>query len=340
MRLLAAPKVIPVGHGRNSPILLACLAAIALLVSHPTSIGAAPRQFNAAFTRITIQDTTPFDVLIAYPTDQPEVSVHVGPFTLAASRDAAIAKAGPFPVVLFSHGNGRSGGTPLLSHDIITSLARQGFIVVAPFHPGTRPALKVRPRQLRKALDSFLGDPRFSNEADRNRLAVMGFSFGGAVALIAAGAHPDLAHWSVYCRNRTDDPKACDGVPPNLPPMSPDGSTFQNSLRVKALVLLDPLGAVFDAAGLISVTMPTLLFRPAQSDLQAEGNIINVAQALPASPRLITIPGGHFIFAAPCSPALAAESPAVCKDAPGVDRVAIHRQVETEIVNFLRQNLN
>jgi hypothetical protein len=41
----------------------------------------------------------------------------------------------------------------------------------------------------------------------------------------------------------------------------------------------------------------------------------------------------------PCPPALVDEVPAVCRDAPGVDRVAIHRQIEGEISDFLRRSL-
>ncbi|RML84629.1 hypothetical protein APX70_08538, partial [Pseudomonas syringae pv. maculicola] len=40
---------------------------------------------------------------------------------------------GRFPLLLLSHGN---TGTPLALHDLATSLARQGFVVVAVVHPG------------------------------------------------------------------------------------------------------------------------------------------------------------------------------------------------------------
>jgi hypothetical protein len=52
------------------------------------------------------------------------------------------------------------------------------------------------------------------------------------------------------------------------------------------------------------------------------------------------VPGGHFIFFDPCPPALAKELPAgACKDAAGVDRAAIHRRIEAEVPDFLRNNL-
>jgi hypothetical protein len=51
------------------------------------------------------------------------------------------------------------------------------------------------------------------------------------------------------------------------------------------------------------------------------------------------VPGGHFIFVDPCPPALEADAPALCKDAPAVDRAAVHRRIEAEIADFLRRNL-
>ena len=69
-----------------------------------------PRSFHAGITRIAIQDTVPFDVLIAYPTEAAEISLEEGPFRFSASRDAPVAGGAGFPVVLFSHGGGRPRG--------------------------------------------------------------------------------------------------------------------------------------------------------------------------------------------------------------------------------------
>jgi len=185
----------------------------------------------------------------------------------------------------------------------------------------------------------MLADPRFATHADPIRLGMMGFSWGGAVALIAAGAAPSLAHLAAYCRDRTDDPKACDGVPTDGSLANVVGKRSPDALAVKALVLMEPWGALFDRNGLTSVDMPTLLYRAGGSDLKADGNIIALAAALPHPPRQETVPGGHFIFFGPCPPAVAADAPAACKDAPDVDRKAIHRLIEGEIAEFLLHNL-
>ncbi|WP_271576172.1 alpha/beta hydrolase family protein [Bradyrhizobium sp. CCBAU 11361] len=338
--------------------LLVLAAVIALSLLAPLAGSPSPARadgtYRAGVAQITVPDAVsgvvglgdaqmppvPFEVLVAYPTDVAEAPFEAGPFTIHASRNAPIAPAKTFPVLLFSHGNGR-GGTPRHDRDLITSLAREGFIVIAPFHSGTRP-LRDRPRQLHKALDQVLADQRFAAQADRSRLGIVGYSFGGAVALIAAGATPDFAHLVSYCRGRTDDPRACDGTDTNDTSHVIFGQAA-DVLPVKALVLLEPFGAPFDREALTSLTMPVLLYRAEHSDLRPEGNIFALAAALPRPPRQESVPGGHLIFVNPCTPALMKEAPADCKviarDAAGVDGAAILRRVEADVADFLRSNL-
>jgi predicted dienelactone hydrolase len=329
------------------PLVLAAAIAVSLFVplAGSPSPARADGSYHVGVARLIVQGAVPFEavpfkVLVAYPTDVAEAPFEAGPFTIHASLDAPIVPAKVFPVLLFSHGNGR-GGNPLSDGDLITSLARQGFIVIAPFHSGTRP-FRDRPRQLHKALDLVLADQRFAAQADRSRLGVVGYSFGGAVALIAAGATPDFAHLVSYCRGRVDDPRACDGIDSNDTSHTVFGQA-DDVLPVKALVLLEPFGAPFDREALTSLTMPVLLYRAEHSDLRPEGNIFALAAALPRPPRQDSVPGGHLIFIDPCTPALVTEAPAACKDvakdAAGVDRAAILRRVTAEVADFLRNNL-
>ena len=317
--------------------LLVC--SLLMVVAATSTALAGPRSFHAGITRITVQDATPFDTLIAYPTDAAEVSVEEGPFRLSAGRDAPVAAGARFPVVLFAHGNGR-GGTPMVHANLLLDLARQGFIVVAPFHPGTEKPFVDRPRQIRKALEAMLADPRFSRRADPDRIGMAGFSFGGAVTLIAAGASIDLAHLSAYCRDHADDVRACDGIATDgswakVPP----GRRSDDALPLKALVLLEPYGAPFAPKGLASVDRPALVYVALRSDLRPEGNGLAVAKALARPPQQVVLPGSHFVFVDPCSPILAARAPEACSDPPDTDRAAIHERVRWEIADFLRANL-
>jgi len=88
------------------------ILSLAFAIAGISTALADPPSFRAGVTRITVQDTTPFDALIAYPTEAAEVSVDEGPIRLVASRDAPVAGGARFPVVLFSHG-GNGPGTPL-----------------------------------------------------------------------------------------------------------------------------------------------------------------------------------------------------------------------------------
>src|SRR5450631_2848256 len=172
---------------------LATAIALSLLVPLAGSLSPARADdpYRAGVARVIVQgavpfETVPFEVLVAYPTDVAEAPFEAGPWTIHASLDAPIATAKAFPVLLFSHGDGR-GGSPLPLRDLIASLARQGFIVIAPFHyRGERlpESLRDRPRQLHQALDQVLADQRFAAQADRSRLGIAGFSFGGAMALL------------------------------------------------------------------------------------------------------------------------------------------------------------
>jgi predicted dienelactone hydrolase len=316
------------------------MCSLLLAVAGISTASADPRSFHAGITRITVQDTTPFDALIAYPTDGAEVSIEEGPFRFSGSRDAPVTPGARFPVVLFSHGGGQRPGTPLGHGDLLLHLARGGFIVIAPFHPATERPFVDRPRHIHKALDSVLADPRFSNRADRDRIGMMGFSFGGAVTLIVAGANVDLAHLSAYCRDHADDSRACEGIATDgswakVPP-SPKSD---DALPLKTLVLLEPYGAPFAHKGLASLDLPMLIYAASQSDLRPEGNALALAKALARPPQQVAVPGSHFVFIDPCSPILAARAPEVCSNPPGTDRAAIHQRFKREIADFLRANM-
>jgi predicted dienelactone hydrolase len=303
------------------------LLSLLLAVAGISTAWADPRSFHAAIARIKVQDTTPFDAVIVYPTEAAEV-------------DAAVAAGARFPVVLFSHGGGRGPGTPLVHRDLLLHLARQGFIVIAPFHPASAQPFVDRPRHVHKALDAALADPRFAKHADRDRIGMVGFSFGGAVTLIVAGASIDLAHLSAYCRDHPDDSRACGGIATDgswakVPP----SKKSDDVLPVKALVLLEPYGAVLEGKSLGSLDLPILIYAAAQSDLRPEGNALALAKALPRLPQQVTVPGSHFVFVDPCSLIMRAQAPDVCRDPPGTDRAAIHQRFRREIADFLRANM-
>ena len=314
-----------------------------------TAAMAAP--YQAGVARLAVKDGggETSSSIIWYPSDAPEVPWQAGPFRIAASQDAPVAP-GRFPVILLSHG--RQGG-PLSHRAMAAHLAREGFIVIAPTHvgdaagqpPAASPiqAMVNRPHQATAALDAALRDNRFSPHAHPDRIGMIGYSAGGYTALVLAGAKADLALAAAYCKaEATNDPGSCGFALDTLTQASPEPKTWQFPAgpRVKALVLLDPLAAMFDAPGLAAINLPVRLYRP-QDDayMKAAKNAVALARNLPRPPQEFTVPGRHFVFVDPCPEAVAAEAALVCLDEPGVDRPAVHRRLESEVTEFLKGNL-
>jgi predicted dienelactone hydrolase len=315
------------------------MCSLALAIAAVCALPDRVQAYQAGITRITVEDDKGFEAFVAYPTTVPEMLVAAGPMMLSAASEAPVAVGARFPIVLFSHGSGRGTGTPLLHRELILHLARQGFVVVAPFHPGAGRPFAERPRHMRKAFATIQVDSRFSARVDPARVGMIGFSFGGAVTLLSAGAMLDLDHVSSYCREHRDDPRACDGIPTDrsfagLPPKK-----SADAISLKSIVLLEPFGAPFTPAGLAAVNMPVLIYHTQQTDLRPDGNALAVARALPRPPRLATIPGGHFVFVDPCPAALEAQAPQLCRDPSGVDRTAILKVARHEIADFLLATL-
>jgi predicted dienelactone hydrolase len=243
-------------------------------------------------------------------------------------------------VVLLSHGGGRTGGSPLVLLERAANLARQGFVVIAPFHG--KAGLPLRPLQVTWAWDTVRTDPRLAPHIDAARLGMLGFSLGTAVTLELAGAIPNVAHLVTYCAVHPTDVMSCDDAPgggSHAPTASDQSPPAPPTLPLKAIVLLDPYAVLFQRAELATVTMPVLIFRPDRSELPGEANAFALANALPNKPQFQFIPGGHCIFFDVCVPDLRAESPEVCQDPPGVDRAAVHATIDAQIVTYFRANL-
>lgn len=131
-------------------------------------------------------------------------------FEMDAVRDLAIARTGPFPVVLFSHG---MGGYRMQSSVLMVHLASWGFVVAAPEHPERGLAVLVEmgvpvgddsPAAMRAAL-ALLGNEHaraggpLEGALDLDRVAITGHSAGGGAVLeVAADPAYSLATWMTF----------------------------------------------------------------------------------------------------------------------------------------------
>jgi predicted dienelactone hydrolase len=287
------------------------------LLGSLVTVQAAPAlhpHWSAGFHELSFLDPLdhqPMHAIAFYPSPAREQTTQLGGYQIDAAPDAQIA-IGRFPMLMLSHGN---TGTPLALHDLATSLARKGFVVVA------------------------LNDPMLSPFVNAGQVGVIGYSAGGETALILSGATPDLNRLRRYCQERPDDHDACNtqgeliADRDDLQPMADP--------RVRALLLMAPLSLKFGRHTLADVHVPVLLYSGDGDKLVAfDKNAAALARKLPTAPDFKTLAGaGHFVFLAPCTEEQIAAMPALCTDADGVDRKDIHRTMISEAGRFFSQVL-
>ena len=145
----------------------------------------------------------PLDTVIWYPTNPGATPINP---SYGAVVDAPVAAGGPYPVVLFSHG---SCGYPLQSIFLTAQLASQGFVVIAPPHPGNTinefptcgtstaqvNSFIERPQDVIFVLDQMLaenesGASPFFGALDPDRIAMSGHSFGGLTTYLVQAIEP------------------------------------------------------------------------------------------------------------------------------------------------------
>jgi len=332
-------------------LILLLLAPVVAVAQAVTGVG---------FQAIAIHDpvnggTTPGYVF--YPSAQASKTTWRGPYELHATPDAP-PLAGTRPLVVISHGH---GGSDLGHHDLATYLASHGFVVATLEHPrdnfhdtsgvGTAAVLAGRPIQVKAAISDLLGDPHWQTLIDPDRIGVTGFSAGGYAALMVVGAVPRFDLYVGYCARHPKDPDCA-----MLQKLQSQGTAtaalaaLQASVdqwgkpadpRVKAAFAMAPLSLVFDKAGLAHVDRPVFLYY-GQDDrvLLPQENALHVAPLIRTLAGIKMIPkAGHYVFLAPCSPQLAKDAAEICKDPPGVDRVAAHQRINASALAFFRKTL-
>ncbi|WP_347905963.1 dienelactone hydrolase [Pseudomonas purpurea] len=330
---------------RLSAVLLICLLGSLM------SVHAAPAphpHWSVGFHELSFLDPLdlqPMRAIAFYPSTGKEHSSKVEGYQVEATEDAKVA-IGRFPILMLSHGN---TGTPLALHDLATSLARKGFVVVGVFHPGdnsrdhsrlgTLSNLYGRPIQISEAITATLADPMLSPFVNPDQVGVIGYSAGGETALILSGATPDLDRLRRYCQERPDDRDACNTQGELI--VDRDDLQPVADPRVHALLLMAPLSLKFGRHTLADVHVPVLLYSGDGDKLVAfDKNAAALARKLPIAPDFKLLAGaGHFVFMAPCTEEQLLAMPALCTDADGVDREDIHRNLISEAGRFFSNTL-
>lgn len=200
--------------------------------------------------------TTYQDVLGSGP-DNPDRPLIPFEFAGRALRDAKSDLAGPYPLIIVSHGY--PGSRVLLSY-LTENLASKGYVVVAIDHTESTHADKVdfSSTLLNRVLDinfvlNYMTGSFLADVIDADKTAVIGYSMGGYGALIAAGAGVSESGW-VYLG----------GVPGGFMEMFRAGNPDYQALldpRIKAVVPFAPWGGhygTWDFTGLKGLKVPSL----------------------------------------------------------------------------------
>lgn len=296
--------------------------------------------------------------VVWYPTHAQAAEIMWGPYPLFAVRDAEVVP-GRHPLVIISHG---SGGSHMGHRDTAQYLAGRGYVVVSLLHPRNNYADDAdgrssanwinRPQHVSTVLDWLLGQSPYAGFIDPERIGVAGHSAGGYTALALAGGVPDLKAIRRHCAAYPDDVAFCGeggGWLSWLDQFFSGGQQGQvpefgdlRDARVRAVVLMAPMGVIFSDAGSLSrVTVPVLLFR-AERDavLRYPCHVQSIAEKLPRQPQYLVVPnGGHFSFLAPFPEEQKKTVGAPGRDPEGFDRVAFHERMNATILEFFEKSL-
>ena len=295
-------------------------------------------------------------VALYYPSQAVEHAVNLGPFTqrvaMGGKPDDKVKG-----LILLSHG---TGGSELGHTSLAEGLARQGYLVAALRHPGDnwqdislrqtslQNYFTTRAQQASHVIDALLNDPewkdRIASDVKGPRVGALGHSAGGYTVLALAGARPDASRIGSHCsQHRADDPIFCglggnQGARPagNPPPSTGNPATPQlTDARVRAVVSMAPVGAIFSAESFADVKVPIAIYS-ADKDrfLVPRFHAEWVAKNLPAA-EFHQVPNAlHFSFMDTPSMPIATEDGDVVTDLPGFKRQEFLRQLQREIPAF------
>ncbi|AGB45349.1 putative dienelactone hydrolase [Mesorhizobium australicum WSM2073] len=290
------------------------------------------------------------DVTVWYPAEPGGVAVMLGDSQLftgtSAERDAPVSP-GKFPLILLSHGAGLAG-TPQALSWIAAPLARQGFIVAGPTHPGNggknRSAaetmkLWLRPTDLTATLDAMENEASFRDHIEQGKVGALGLSMGGGTALAIAGARVDPKLLAAYCDTDLLNASLCgwvrqSGVDLHTMDMRLAGRD-NSDRRVRFVMAVDPAPSdVFDAGSISGIKIPIDIVNLGQpGKIPATADASGIAKAIPNSSYATIGDASHYSMFGECKPGAPALiisqeiGDPVCDDGAGRSRAQIHAQL-------------
>lgn len=339
---------------RWSARLMSCaipaILGFALLSDPARADGVGWRAYEVAATATNPQ---PIPVALFYPTEAPERRVAMGPYTLPVAPMAP-PTAKVKGLIIVSHG---TGGSELSLNGLAIALARHGYLAAAVRHPGDNyldkslwtaspgAILVERPRQASRVIDALLADPdwrdRIAADARGPLTGAVGHSAGGFTVVGLAGGQFDLALIAAHCRTeRADDPIFCGMGGDATPTQAPASLPSVADPRVRAIVAMAPVGAMFTMDSLRAIAVPTLVYAAANDRwLPPRFHAARIAKNVPGASYQVIPDAWHFAFMSKVGipiPTLDGETDA---DPPGFDRAALLRQLDADVPAFFDRKL-
>ncbi len=335
------------------------LSTFILIVFFPIYIFG--QNFNVGEQTIVYTDSLrnrPIKVEFWYPTNEKDTTLERKtelPFILSPTIRNAIFIKHTFPLVILSHG---TGGNRFGLAWLAISLAKRGYVIAAPDHWGNTFDNKIpeyfvryweRPLDMSFLINQILTDQSLSQYISKYKIGMVGFSFGGYASLALAGA--DLNCNLLKTNSKTQQGKKEFNVPElgdlrkliETIPCERVQNSFKDS-RIKAFVAIAPaLGLGFDNIEQTKSINSPILIIGAKNDQIApiSTNAQNYKNLIPSS-KYIMIEGkvGHYIFLNEGNESLKKEATKYYKDDKSINRDAVHRKVEKEIIDFFQDVLN
>ena len=300
-------------------------------------------------------------VTIWYPaaTDVATVSIDVGPadrpymYLGQAAIDAPFASDERYPVILYSHGNNGSVQTTAWFG---TALARSGYVVIAPDHPGnnlddeqtTGGALLwwLRADDLKVALEAVADDPVLGSHIDPKRVGVSGFSMGGITTMMALGGVFDGRLYDEYCLAH---PGSTICPPAEVLPIFDAGNAhYPEEIRrelvhmvadrripaAKAAFVIAPAAIGFTPESMAKIDVPVTFIVGSDEALAVPEVGAQLAAAMIPGSKLVVVPGAnHDSFINRCSDA--GIEAAYCGCAAATEQDLTHRSaIESAMAVF------
>lgn len=334
------------------------------------SVGFSLRQFSAPEGyNWRGSDDRALSGIVWYPAEasQGEKDQYIGPpeaplfYAGRAAKDATLAPSfGKYPLIALSHG---TGGSAMQMAWLGTYLAARGYIVVAVNHPGNNAVSGYTPegfiegweraRDISRAIDDMLADPRFGTKIDADRIGAAGFSYGGYTMMELGGATTDVNRILAWCNERkgTCDPPEMEDLmerftairqqPRVQQALQRSGDSYRDS-RIRAVFAIAPAVArAFTAESLQKITIPVEIVAGAADSIAPPAENAQFYAANIKGAKLTILPGGvgHYTFLDVGADAGKKQLPNFFVDNAGVDRETVHRQVAEMTAEFFEKEL-